>query len=44
MSGCGTVLRSTVDLLVDPAHLVCVCFHRSGTWPVERYIGWERIR
>jgi hypothetical protein len=30
-------------LLVDPAHLVCVCFHRSGTWPVERYIGWERI-
>jgi hypothetical protein len=29
-------------LLMDPAHLVCICF-RGGSWPVERWVGWERI-
>jgi len=30
-------------LVIDPAHLVCVCFHESGFRPVERWINWERV-
>lgn len=29
-------------LTIDPAHLVCVCFHASSPWPVTRWIGWAR--
>lgn len=31
-------------LVIDPAHLVCVCFHAESAWPVTRWINWEHIR
>lgn len=30
-------------LTVDPAHLVCICFHADSPWPVTRWINWERV-
>jgi hypothetical protein len=29
-------------IVVDPTHLVCVCFHRESPWPVTRWINWQR--
>lgn len=34
-------------LVMDPAHLVCVCLHpdsHGSAWSVARWIGWERVR
>jgi hypothetical protein len=34
-------------LVMDPAHLVCVCLHpdsHGSAWAVARWIGWERVR
>lgn len=30
-------------ITMDPAHLTCVCFHADDSWPIERWINWERI-
>lgn len=29
-------------LTVDPRHLVCVCFHEGSSFPVTRWVNWER--
>jgi len=30
-------------LMVDPAHLLCVCFHPgTSSFPVTRWVAWER--
>lgn len=30
-------------LMLDPALLLCVCFHRDSSFPVDRWVRWERV-
>lgn len=31
-------------LVVDPEHLLCICFHPESSFPITRWINWERTR
>ena len=30
-------------LYCDPEHLVCACYHAGASFPITRYIAWERV-